>query len=128
LTGRRTGGGAARWAFALNAGLVAFALVCVGGTLGAVDAAQATAVARVNVAALGLVGPSTLRFICVLVGWQLRVLRAVAWALGCGFAGVSLISNLLVDGAWMTPYGYMPRAGILLPVHLLAMFALVVVA
>jgi hypothetical protein len=129
VTGRSQGV-APRRAFAANSALVAVILVLIGATLDAGDEAQAAAVSRMSLAGLALVGPSTLHFICALVGWrrQLHALRAVCWGIGGLFAALSLSTRLIVDGAWPISFGWSPRAGLLLPVHLLLVFVIMVIA
>src|SRR5690349_7800297 len=78
---------ALRRAFALDMLFVAASLASVGACVIAGDAEQAAAITRAGIAVSALLGPATLNFASVLVGWR-RSLRAwiiAAAATGAGF-------------------------------------------
>jgi signal transduction histidine kinase len=118
------GGGrerAARRAFAVNVGLVAFLMVAMGLARSAGSAPQNAAAARLALAAVAVIGPSTLSFICALVGWrrQLRAARALAWGAGATLAGLAVATRLVIAGAAPGGAGYLSQAGPALPFAML---------
>lgn len=121
---------ATRASFGLNVGLIAVLLVAMGACVAADDVVQATSVTRLGIAAACFIGPSTLHFVCALVGWreQLRLARLVAWTAGVALAMLAVSTSWVIEGAWKTPFGFAGAAGFLMPFALLHLFACITAA
>jgi signal transduction histidine kinase len=130
VSGRGSQSRTARRAFGLNLGIVNLILVSMGASIAAGDAAQAAAVARLGLCIGCFLGPSTLSFVCALLGWRDQLIgwRRLAWVTGALLCIPSLTTTVFISGAWVSPWGWAGRAGVLTPLSFLHVFACMLAA